>query len=195
MGRMRGTTERPDGLVYVADFLTDAEHDEALAALGAVELHELEMRGQTARRTVRHFGFDYGYESWTLTPSDPLPADLEWLRARCAALAGLASVDLAQILVTRYPPGAGIGWNRDAPMFGASVVGVSLAAPCVMRFQRKVGDERRVFELELAAGSAYVLGGAARSAWQHSIPAVESERFSVTFRTLRNPDRWEHPRP
>jgi len=30
--------------------------------------------------------------------------------------------------VTRYPPGAAIGWQRDAPMFGPTVVGVSLGA-------------------------------------------------------------------
>ncbi len=190
---MRGTNERPEGLHYAADFLDAEEHERALVAVAAVELHEVHMRGQTARRTVRHFGFDYGYESWSLTPSEPLPADLEWLRERCATLADVPAGDLAQILVTRYPPGAGIGWHRDAPMFGASVVGVSLAAPCVMRFQRKVGDERRVYEVELAPGSAYVLGGHARSAWQHSIPAVDGERYSVTFRTLRNPARWSRP--
>lgn len=26
---------------------------------------------------------------------------------------------LAQVLVSRYPEGAGIGWHRDAPMFGS----------------------------------------------------------------------------
>lgn len=187
---MRGTAERPTGLVYVAEFLTPAEHDLTVAAVTRVELHEVQMRGQTARRTVRHFGFDYGYESWTLTGSDPLPPELDWLRERCAALASVAPDDLAQILVTRYPAGAGIGWHRDAPMFGPAVVGVSLVSPCAMRFQRKVGDERRVYELELAPGSAYVLGGAARSAWQHSIPAVDALRYSITFRTLRNPARW-----
>lgn len=55
-----------------------------------------------------------------------------------------------------------------------------------MRFQRTAaGGERRVYEQLLARRSAYVLRGAARSAWQHSIPAVEEERWSVTFRQLR----------
>ena len=76
-------------------------------------------------------------------------------------------------------------------MFGAKIVGVSLASACRMRFQRRAGEERRVFELELAPRSAYVLGGAARSAWQHSIPATKELRYSITFRTLRNPSRWE----
>ena len=143
------------------------------------------MRGQVARRTVRHYGFDYGYESWELMPSDPLPSYLEPVRERCAGWAGLPADDLAQTLVTRYPPGATIGWHRDAMVFGGVVVGVSLGGACVMRFQRRVGEERRVYELELAPRSAYVLSGAARMAWQHSIPAVPQLRYSITFRTLR----------
>jgi hypothetical protein len=34
-------------------------------------------------------------------------------------------------------------------------------------------------------GSAYVLAGEARSRWQHSIPAMKAERWSITFRTLK----------
>ena len=90
-----------------------------------------------------------------------------------------------QALVSRYPPGAGIGWHRDAPAFGDPVIGVSLLAVCRMRFQRTAGDERRLFELELEPRSAYALSGSARWAWQHSIPAAKELRYSVTFRTLR----------
>ena len=62
-----------------------------------------------------------------------------------------------------------------------------------MRFQRRAGELRRVYELELEPRSAYVLGGAARSAWQHSIPPTKDLRYSITFRTLRNPSRWLAP--
>ena len=37
--------------------------------LEAMELHPVTLHGQTARRTVSHFGLDYGYESWTLEPT------------------------------------------------------------------------------------------------------------------------------
>ncbi len=195
MAAMRGTVERPEGLVYRPDFLSDAEERAVISLLEDLEFGEVRMRGQTARRTVRHFGFDYGYESWELTPAEPLPAALEWLRERCAELAGIPSRELLQVLVNRYPPGATIGWHRDAPMFGARVVGVCLGGDCVMRFQRGSGPQRRVFELGLARRSAYVLAGAARSSWQHSIPAVPALRYSITFRTLRNPDRWTKTRP
>ena len=176
--------------MYEPEFVAKEEELGVLAFMEEVDFREVVMRGQTARRTVRHYGFDYGYESWRLEPADPLPHELAPLRDRCAALAGLEPDDLAQTLVSRYPPGAGIGWHRDAPMFGAKVVGVSLGSTCRMRFQRKVGDERRTFDLELEPRSAYVLAGPARSAWQHSIPGTKELRYSITFRTLRNPDRW-----
>jgi alkylated DNA repair protein (DNA oxidative demethylase) len=178
-------TERPEGLVYVEDFLTEDEERDALAAVERIDFREVVMHGQAAKRTVRHYGLDYGYESWKLAPTDPLPDELQWIRARSAALADVDPDEFAQILVSRYPPGAGIGWHRDAPMFGAKIVGVSLGAPCRMRFQRRRAEERTVFALELAPRSAYILAGPARSAWQHSIPATKALRYSITFRTLR----------
>jgi len=107
------------------------------------------------------------------------------LRGRCADLMERAPEDLVQILVSRYPSGAGIGWHRDAPMFGSRIAGVSLLAPCRMRFQRTVGGVRSVAALELAPRSAYLLSGKARWSWQHSIPATKALRYSVTFRTLK----------
>jgi alkylated DNA repair protein (DNA oxidative demethylase) len=175
----------PRGLVYQPDFITAAEERHILGVLEAMEFHTITMHGRTARRTVRHFGLDYGYESWELVPTDPLPEELTWVRDRAGALAGLDPREFAQILVSRYPPGSTIGWHRDAPLFGPKVVGVSLAAACRMRFQRGKGERRRVAEVTLAPRSAYVLSGAARYVWQHSIPPTKALRYSITFRTLK----------
>lgn len=117
-------------------------------------------------------------------PCDPWPSSRAWLRERAAALAQVEPPELAETLVTRYPPGAGIGWHRDAPLFGPRVVAVSLLAACRLRFQRRTTALRRVHEVQLAPRSAYLLSGAARWSWQHSIPAVADLRYSVTFRTL-----------
>ena len=186
----------PEGLVYEPDFISEDEERGMLSLLDQMEFREVTMRGQTARRTVRHFGYDYDYQSYgTIVPAEPLPESLVWLRDRCAALAELPAEDLVQALVSRYPAGATIGWHRDAPMFGAKVVGVSLLSACRMRFQRGKGDERRTYALELAPRSAYVLAGAARSTWQHSIPATNDLRYSITFRTVKNPSRWSGSGP
>jgi alkylated DNA repair protein (DNA oxidative demethylase) len=175
----------PEGLLYREDFVTPEEEHRLIEVVQGLDFRELEMRGQTARRTVRHFGLDYDYEGRGVVPGEPLPEELEWLRERSAALIEREHDDLAQILITRYPEGAGIGWHRDAPMFGSRIAGVSLGAPARMRFQRKVGRERETAAVELAPRSAYVLSGKARWSWQHSIPAAKHLRYSITFRTLK----------
>ena len=175
----------PAGLVYRPDLISEAEERQALAVLEAMEFHPVTMHGRTARRTVRHFGLDYGYESWQLVPTDPLPDELAWLQERAAVLAGLDPAGFAQILVSRYTPGSTIGWHRDAPLFGPKVVGISLGSACRLRFQRGKGPARQVAEVALAPRSGYVLAGAARYAWQHSIPPTKALRYSITFRTLK----------
>ena len=142
------------------------------------------LHGRAARRTARHFGIDYAYESREVVPGDPLPRWLLGLRARCAELAGVSPDALVEALVQRYPPGSTIGWHRDAPTFG-EVVGVSLASACRLRFQRGKPGARQTWEVLLEPRSAYVLAGSARWAWQHSILPTKALRYSVTFRTLR----------
>jgi alkylated DNA repair dioxygenase AlkB len=175
----------PAGFRYVAEFVSEAEELDLLGRLEGLAFGEVRMRGVAAKRTVVHYGWDYGYESWTIRPTEPVPPFLAPLRERAAALAGLAPEALEQVLVARYPPGAGIGWHRDAPMFGPEVVGISLGAGCVLRFRRGEGATRTLRRNVLARRSAYVLSGSARAAWQHSIPPVAALRYSVTFRTVR----------
>ncbi len=182
--RARPSTEPPAGWHYRPDFITAAEETELLTRLVNVSWGEVRMHGVVAKRDVAHFGWDYGYESWALTPAPPLPQWLEPLRARAAALVSVPPDAFAEILITRYPPGASIGWHRDAPMFGPVVVGVSLGAPCVMRFRRGPVGERMVHQATLEPRSAYVLAGEARRSWQHSTRAVSDTRHSITFRTV-----------
>ena len=185
MSRLPARTERREGLTYQPNFLTEDEEREVLHRLNQLEFRNVTMRGQTARRTVAHFGFDYDYGSRKLVPATPFLSELDWLRERCAALADLPTAELAQALITRYPPGAGIGWHRDAPTFGSPVIGVSLGSECRMRFQRAARGTRFTWELQLAPRSIYLLAGEVRWAWQHSIPATDELRYSITFRTVR----------
>ncbi len=181
----RRAVEPPRGLTFVEELLTPVEEAALLAAFAGLAFAEIRMHGVVAKRTAIHYGWDYGYDSWQVAPGPPIPPLLEPLRRRCAALAGVPPEQLEAALVNRYPPGAGIGWHRDAPMFGVPVVGVSLGGACVMRFRRTVGGERELWLQPLPPRSAYVLDGAARWTWQHSIRPLAVERFSVTFRTLK----------
>ena len=70
-------------------------------------------------------------------------------------------------------------------MFGPVVVAVSLLAPCVLRFRRGPKAGGPIERVPVAPRSAYVLSGAARAGWQHSIPPVAALRYSISFRTVR----------
>ena len=109
------------------------------------------------------------------------------MRGAAANFAGLLPEQLAQVLLTEYDAGASIGWHRDKGVFG-DVVGISLLSACRFRFRRKVGTEWQRASLTAEPRSAYLLRGPSRTEWEHSIPAVEALRYSVTFRTLRSKD-------
>ena len=183
------TSERPEGLVYEAELLTPAEELAVLDETDRTDFEEIRMHGVVAKRTARHFGLGYDYERrGVLEHGEPLPDWLLPVRDAAARLAGVSSEDLVEALVQRYPEGAQIGWHRDAPMFGI-VVGISLLSAARMRFRRGAAGERRTFELELAPRSGYVLAGPVRTTWQHHVAPAKSLRYSITFRTLRNPER------
>jgi alkylated DNA repair dioxygenase AlkB len=180
--------ELPDGFKYERDFLTPAEEAELRESLSTVQFSDFEMRGVVARRRVAFFGLAYDLAD---RPARPFPAYLGVLRAQAATWAGIADDDIAMGLVNEYPPGAPIGWHRDAPQYGI-VIGISLGSACRMRFRpyRRTSSSapatrrRATHELTLLPGSVYLIAGSARTAFEHSIPPVDAHRYSITFRTL-----------
>ena len=185
MPRAKAAAAPPEGFVYRPEFVSADEERELLAEIETYPFHEVRMRGQVARRTVIHFGWDYDYDGWKIHPATPPSPRLRALADRCAAQADIAAEALEQFLVARYPAGATIGWHRDAPMFGTPVIGISLGSACTMKFRRKEGDGYAVSVQTLEPRSLYILAGAARSQWQHSIPPTKELRYSISMRTLR----------
>jgi alkylated DNA repair protein (DNA oxidative demethylase) len=181
----RAPTEEPEGIVYRPELLSAEEEQDLLREFETLRFDPIVLHGQAAKRTGRHYGLDYDYESRTPKPGEPVPDWLLPARARAAELAGVEPEELAEILVQHYPPGATIGWHRDAPAFD-KVVGLSLGGSSRLRFQRGKREKRRVWEVALEPRSGYVLQGEARRSWEHSIPPAKERRYSITFRTLRN---------
>ena len=180
----------PEGFLHRDDFVTVEEESALLAQTQQIEFSTFEMRGVVARRRVAFFGLSYDKGD---APSRPLPEFLFALRTRLAAWAGVEPNAFAMSLINEYRPGAPIGWHRDAPQYGI-VAGLSLLSPCRMRLRPYLspGDAatqkiRRVttHEITLLPRSGYVMTGKSRSHYEHSIPAVEQLRYSITFRTLR----------
>ena len=124
-----------------------------------------------------------GRLSCLLLEAPPLPSFLEPMRAKIAESFNRPAEAFTQVLINEYRPGARIGWHRDKPQFD-EIVGVSLLAPCVMRFRRRSGETWERRSLTVEPRSAYLLAGPARTIWEHSIPAVDRHRYSITFRTL-----------
>lgn len=174
----------PPGFIYRPAFLDEVEERDLVEHVRAIDFVDVKMHGVVARRRTAHFGWLYGYETARIAPGPPIPEFLLPLRERVGDLAGVAPDALAESLITEYPPGAGIGWHRDAPMFDV-VAGVSLLGACRFRFERGQGGERETRAVTLAPRSAYLLTGEARTTWRHSIPPMKEPRYSVTFRTLR----------
>jgi alkylated DNA repair dioxygenase AlkB len=176
----------PAGLVYLPDFISVAEEALLMATLPTVELHAVVMHGTSAKRTVAHFGITYAYDRSGAGDAPPLPSWVQPFVPRVARAMHEPETALAELLVTRYPAGAQIGWHRDAPMFGPTVAGLSLAAACTLRLRRRRGEDPEQAELLVAPRSLYVLGGVARAVWQHMVKPVAQERWSLTFRTLKS---------
>ncbi|MBL6614883.1 MAG: alpha-ketoglutarate-dependent dioxygenase AlkB [Reyranella sp.] len=177
--------DQPQGFRYREDAISVEEERHYARQFKLLPFAPFEFHGFLGRRRVASFGWRYDYGKQRLREANPLPDLLLPLRERAADIAGLPVESLKQALVTEYDAGAAIGWHRDKPMFG-EVVALSFLSSCRLRFRRRQADgwERRA--LDVQPRSAYVLRGAVRQDWEHSIPPVDSLRYSVTFRTLRS---------
>lgn len=183
--RKKAQIPAPEGFRYQADVLPLNEEQDLVERVRELPLKEFEFHGYTGRRRVISYGWHYDFGERTLQQTDEMPAFLLTLRERAAAFAGLTAGDLPHALVTEYGPGAAIGWHRDKGVFG-DVIGISLLSPCVFRFRRKAGSAWERYSLTVEPRSAYLLRGASRADWEHSIPAVDALRYSITFRSLRS---------
>src|SRR5690349_15414675 len=97
------------GLSYLADWITTEEEQDLLAHIDAFSFSEVRMHGATAKRKVVHFGWNYGYDSWRIEPTDPIPPWLLPVRERAATLISVPPETVEEVLISRYAPGAGIG--------------------------------------------------------------------------------------
>lgn len=176
----------PDGFDYVPTFITPAEEACLLDEICELPLREMRYKSYLAKRRTLSFGSEYGFDDNRLACAPPIPRFLHALRLKVARWLGMPASDFAQALLSEYRSGTGLGWHRDAPVFGV-VVGISLGAGCRMRFRSftsRMKKKEDVLAMELEPRSAYVLRGHARWRWQHSISKTKELRYSITFRTL-----------
>lgn len=174
----------PPGFRYRPELITPAQERDLVASFQDLPFKPYEHLGYFGNRRIAGFGWRQDADGKMVETGEPIPEVLAPLLDQVAAFTGLPRETFRHALVTEYSPGAGIGWHRDRPP-AVAVAGVSLISPCTFRLRRKAGDKWNRSSLIAAPRSAYLMSGPSRSDWQHSIPAVEALRYSVTFRTVR----------
>jgi alkylated DNA repair dioxygenase AlkB len=172
----------PQGLDHVEAFISRVVERELIHHVSALPLQPFQFGAFEGKRRVASFGFRYDYTSQRLQPAEPIPPWLEPLIKRVEEYGGPAT-QIAQVLCTEYDVGVGIGWHRDKPHF-ERIFGLSLGSSCKLRFRRKVDDRWQRFALAAEPRSLYMMSGEARRIWEHSIPAVDAPRYSITLRTM-----------
>ena len=176
----------PEGFYYCPDFITIDEEELLINAVKSMPLHPLIFQGFEAKRKVKSYGYDYNFDSRQITAGEAIPDTLKFLTERVAGSLSVTPAEIAEILVTEYPPGSVINWHRDAPPFD-TIAGISLSTECCFRFRpydKSKQGRKNTLALTVAPRSLYIIAGEARHEWEHSIKPVKETRYSITFRTL-----------
>jgi alkylated DNA repair dioxygenase AlkB len=174
----------PEGFTYRPELISPKEEHALLAHMDELPFRNFQFHGFRGKRRVVSFGWHYDFNDQALRKAEDIPPFLQSLRVNAAEFAGMAPDQLQHVLVTEYQAGAAIGWHRDKGEFG-EVIGISLLSPCRFRLRLKQGTSWTRASLTIEPRSAYLLRGPARTEWEHSIPGVETLRYSITFRNLR----------
>jgi alkylated DNA repair dioxygenase AlkB len=173
----------PEGFRYQPQLIDRDEEHALLAEIRVLPFKAFEFQGYTGKRRVVSYGWKYDFNERRLEKREDLPPFLLPLRAKAAAFAGIPPEDLQQTLVTEYDVGAPIGWHKDKAVFG-DVIGVSLLSAVPFRLRREVNGKWERVTITAEPRSVYLLRGPSRHEWEHSIPPVETLRYSVTFRNF-----------
>jgi alkylated DNA repair dioxygenase AlkB len=176
------SSAEPEGLRYAPEFVSPDTERALIARMAALPLKPFQFGQYEGKRRVVWFGFSYDYTLRKLQEAQPVP---DWLAPviRDVEDFGGAGTRIGQVLCTEYDTGVGIGWHRDKPHFDR-VFGLSLGSACKFRFRRQAGGNWQRFTLNAEPRSLYMMSGPSRQVWEHSIPGVESPRYSITFRSM-----------
>lgn len=168
---------------YRPEFLAAEEERDLLRQIELLPFREFEFHGFTGKRRTVSYGWRYDFDGGGLERTNDMPGFLLGLRGRAEDFSGVARGGFQQVLVTEYAPSAGIGWHKDRSVFG-DVAGISLLSACTFRLRKKSSPGFQRKNLIAEPRSIYLLRGISRSEWEHSIPGVETLRYSVTFRNV-----------
>jgi alkylated DNA repair dioxygenase AlkB len=185
------------GLVYVSNFLTEAQESELVGLIDTGEWSNV------LKRRVQHFGWRYDYKSREIDSSmrlGPLP---QWAMALAKRLKdeGLLPHVADQVIVNEYVRNQGISKHVDCiPCFDDGIAMISLLESWEMIFRDKGGLAPVAQMLEHR--SVAIMSRDVRYHWSHEIPARYTEpgglrrqrRISITFRKVNDAKVVREPR-
>lgn len=177
-------TNQPKQILLFRNFIDASEEAALIRRFENLHWEQIKMHGVIAKRRVVHFGLGYTYSTRSIHEIAPAPKWLENIKERGSKLIHRPADEIKEILITHYPADSGIGWHRDAEVFGDAIVGVSFLSDCTMKFKNP--DNNNIFKLSIPRRSAYVFSDEARWKWYHSITSHREDRYSITFRTLKS---------
>ena len=182
----------PIGFRYVPDVLSSAEEKSLVQQFEKLPVRPFEFHGYEGNRRIYTFGHKYVFAGQEPRVDASIPEFLRPLIEIASQVSGSPADAFEQLMLTEYASGAGIGWHRDRPLY-EDIVAVSFLAPCTLRLRRKVGDDWERRSARIEPRSAYLLHGAVRDLWQHSIAPMDVLRYSMTLRTFRPGHRSDDP--
>jgi alkylated DNA repair dioxygenase AlkB len=185
------SSERIPGLIYVPNFLSEAQEEQIVAAI------DRGLWRSDLKRRVQHFGWRYDYKAREIDISmrlGPLP-DWAMTLAKRLKAEGYLQDFADQVIVNEYIGKQGISRHTDCtPCFDDGIAMLSLLESWEMIFRDdRKGSNTKVPKL-LERRSVTIMTGEARYRWTHEIPSRLTEpggfqrgrRLSVTFRKVND---------
>ncbi|MDE0686024.1 MAG: alpha-ketoglutarate-dependent dioxygenase AlkB [Candidatus Poribacteria bacterium] len=179
------------GLQYIADYITESQHDWLLEAI------DKQQWSYFGKRRVQHYGQRYDYSEEKKNDDLEVSEFPEWLERLCLKLRndGHMPKIANQVLISEYQSGQGIGDHTDKEAcFMDTICILSLSSSCVMNLTL-TSDKTQKIPIWLAPGSLTVLSADAKNKWMHGIPTRKTDvwddrkyasmrRVSLRFRRL-----------
>ncbi|XP_017753532.1 PREDICTED: alkylated DNA repair protein alkB homolog 8 [Eufriesea mexicana] len=188
----------PPGLKLIENIITEEEERRLLSTIN----WNNEGSSDLKHRKVKHFGYEFQYNSNKVDPDQPItpiPEDYHFLKILFKKYHDVP-YEYDQLTINHYLPGQGIPPHIDThSSFEDSILSLSLGSACIMDFKR----ENEKVAIFLPPRSLLIMSGEARYAWSHGICPRHNDivststgmttqprgtRVSFTFRKVRTGD-------
>ncbi len=212
----RETMTKPEGLVYLENYIDKTYAEEIEKFLQLNELSEVEDSINLKKRRVRHYGYEFRYGTSDCDHTKPLTEEHNRMPDLLNDLFQKMLTDkLIQIVpdqmtVNFYEPGQGIPPHTDnVTAFNEFIISLSLKSSVQMEFRQN--GCKNFFKIQLKPNSLLVLKGDSRYNWSHLIAERKHDlitndtgsvtvnkrekRISLTFRKVISSDQVNSQAP